>query len=146
MNLGGALFMALFLGCRKPEVLASEPKPLSLHVQLPESWIATPVPSGLEAGPEGKVVMSMVTSAAKLPEVASLLEALEREKVKVTLSESLGTFVGAQYLVPKNGTEVQAFVAFKQVGSRTVRCASGAASGSDEVVLGYEVCRSLTAQ
>jgi hypothetical protein len=146
MKLGGALFMALLLGCPKPEVSTSEPKPLSLHVQLPESWIATPVPSGLEAGPEGRVVMSMVTSSEKLPDVASLLEALDREKVRVTLIESLDTFVGAQYLVPKNRTEVQAFVAFKQVNTRTVRCASGAASGSDEVVLGYEVCRSLTAQ
>jgi hypothetical protein len=126
--------------------VAEDKKRTSLHVSLPSGWTATAIPGGLEAGPEGRVVVSMQSGVEKMPEIAVVEATLLDEKVSITLKEVDSTFLGVQYVVARNGSGNQAFVAFKSVEGRTVRCASGSASGSDEVILGYEVCRSLTGQ
>lgn len=128
-------------GC---ESSVKTPAPERLRVPLPDGWKATAVPSGLEIGPEGRVVLLLENTTRPLPDAAAFLEALAGENVEVTQKESVETFVGARYLVGSEGNRRDAFLGVRRAGPRTIWCSSSASAKSEEVEAAMTVCRSLS--
>ena len=122
--------------CRSDAPAASR----GLRVALPDGWRAALRGEVLELTVQGRAVATLEPRDAARPEAAALVAALADEGVAGAAPEEGADFAGARYAL-EGGKE--GFLAVKQVGPRTVWCASTARASPEELTAAYEVCRTL---
>ncbi len=113
--------------------------PHELRVPLPDGWVATGSNERLFAGPRGTTVVSFESKLDELPDADALVAAVNAQKVTGVQTVVAPGFVGARYAVEGQ----DAFVGVKQVGARTVWCASLQGASDAEVATGFTVCRDI---
>lgn len=143
--------LGLAFACESSKPVApttpTTPPPSSLRVPLPDGWRATALSSGLQVGPEGRVVLQLESTTRPLPTLSAFLAAVTAEGVEILEKESEDGFVGVRYSV---GTETaptvkrDAFLGVRQTGPRTIWCSTTGSAKSEEVEAAMTVCRSLS--
>lgn len=148
MNFRALGLVVLAMGCEsaRPNAPAFPPPPSSLHVPLPDGWRGTALSSGLQAGPEGRIVLQLESTTRPLPSLESFLAAVNAEGVEILEKESTDEFVGVRYSVSTEVPAVkrEAFLGVRQLGPRTIWCSTTGSAKSDEVEAAMNVCRSLS--
>ena len=138
----------LALGCESSRPGAPPPPPpSSLRVPLPDGWRATALSSGLQGGPEGRVVLQLESTTRPLPTLDAFLTAVTAQGVDVLEKESTDAFVGVRYSVSTEGAPAvkrDAFLGVRQTGPRTIWCSTTGSAKSEEVEAAMTVCRSLS--
>jgi hypothetical protein len=115
-----------------------------LKVPLPDGWKATVGPTGsLQVGPAGKTVLELESSSRPLPALAALEEAVASQDVGVLATEEAAGWVFVRYAVHADGGGAEAFLGVRQVGRRTVWCASVAGAEAEEVTQAAQVCERM---
>lgn len=134
----------LLAGCECSRPTAPPEARSSLRVPLPDGWRATAISSGLQVGPQGRVVLQLESTTRPFPTAESFLGAVEAEGVVVMQKESTDTFVGVRYSMSADGATRDAFLGVRQTGPRTIWCSTAASARGDEVEAAMTVCRSLS--
>ncbi|MGV3623946.1 MAG: hypothetical protein ACO1OB_24220 [Archangium sp.] len=144
------LWLALLLvGCDESKTAVPQPvePKSSLRVPLPDGWKASAMAGGLQAGPQGRVVLQLESTSKPLPEPAEFIAAVEREGVSIQQKEAVESFVGVRYRVNVDGAAAakrDAFVGVRKTGPRTIWCSTTSSAKSEEVEAAMTVCRSLS--
>lgn len=140
--------LVLACGCESSKPAApTPPPPSSLRVPLPDGWRATALSSGLQVGPEGRVVLQLESTTRPLPSLDGFLAAISAEEVEILEKESNDSFVGVRYSVSTEGAPAvkrEAFLGVRQTGPRTIWCSTTGSAKSDEVEAAMTVCKSLS--
>lgn len=140
----GLVMLAMACESSRPGAPVS---PSSLHVPLPDGWRGTALSSGLQAGPEGRVVLQLESTTRPLPPLEAFLAAVTTEGVDVLEKESTDAFVGVRYSVSSEGAPAlkrEAFLGVRRLGPRTIWCSTTGSAKSEEVEAAMTVCRSLS--
>lgn len=137
-----ALLAALGLAaCTCTEKDSSADPRGGLRVPLPDGWKAVAVEGGLHVGPTGRVVLQLESTTREQPTLDALVRTLEREKVVIIHKESSNSFVGVRYSF---GEHAEGFVGVRQVGARTVWCATTREATAEAVRASLPVCRDVS--
>lgn len=146
-------WLVLACACESSKPAApTPPPPSSLRVPLPDGWRATALSSGLQVGPEGRVVLQLESTTRPLPSLDGFLAAISAEEVEILEKESTGSFVGVRYSVstagapsvPESPVKREAFLGVRQTGPRTIWCSTTGSAKSEEVEAAMTVCKSLS--
>lgn len=141
-------WLVLACACESSKPAAPPPPPpSSLRVPLPDGWRATVLSSGLQVGPEGRVVLQLESTTRPLPSLDGFLAAISAEEVEILEKESTGSFVGVRYSVSTEGAPAvkrEAFLGVRQTGPRTIWCSTTGSAKSEEVEAAMTVCKSLS--
>lgn len=143
----GLLALAMSCESSRPAAPAPPPPPSSLRVKLPDGWRATALSSGLQVGPEGRVVLQLESTTRPLPTLEAFLTAVTAEGVDVLEKESDDSYVGVRYSLAAEGTpglKRDAFLGVRQTGPRTIWCSTTGSAKSEEVEAAMTVCKSLS--
>ncbi len=139
--LGAAVLVS---ACDTPGKPVAPEAAARLHVVVPEGWKQAVGTDGLlQVGPEGRVVLQIESTGNPLPELESLLAALEADEVNVVQKESESDFVGARYTLGADAVK-QGFLGVRQAGPRVVWCATTASAKPEEVEAALTVCRTVS--
>ncbi len=129
------LVSVLVAGCAEK---AQPPKTSTeLRVPLPDGWVASGSSERLLAGPPGRPVVSFEPKLEPLPALDALLAAAGAQKASSIQGIQAPGFVGARYSLDSQ----EAFIGVKQVGARSVWCASLNGATEAEVVDALNACR-----
>lgn len=144
LQLACALALAGALGC--PATPATPTAGKGLRVPLSDGWVATPVGDRLEAGPPGRVALLLESKTVPLPTADALAAAATADGAQRLIKESQSNFIMVRYSLASDAGALAAFLAVRQVGARTVWCASTAAARAADVEEAISVCRSLSTE
>lgn len=134
-------------GCESPRAVTPAEPRSSLRVPVPDGWKATALAggTGLQVGPQGRVVLQLESTTRPLPTLEAFVAAVAAEGVEVLDKESIETFVGVRYSVSaERAGKRDAFLGVRQTGPRTIWCATTGSAKRDEVEAAMTVCRSLS--
>ena len=111
---------------------------MALRVPLPDGWVARAAPSGaLEAGPKGRVVLTLDRRTGALPAVDALSAAVEEAGGAVVASSATGEAVRIRYT---KGDTIGLLVVRPLEGGALLLCASAPAATPDELDASEALC------